>query len=528
MQAPDPSPYGPNGSAGSDLQAPSPATATATGTTENEEEDDIAFAAEAAANAVEEADAEQQRLDQSLLQCRICGRGVVEGRPLLRFLPMAPSLAALTTQALPQPSPSTAMFSQDICLHIFCGKTASILPSVNQPELEILTKAGLKNKHGIGAEVNGALARTRCANFVSMHGDTEEITSSSSKQEKQYYLVREFELHLAAIRSNHMGGKDQEDTSQTAATNAGAVSSSKPSAQISKTDNGCSIKGSQIQSSTQHKTPVPSTEGITCMSGNALSAGNDNSFSLAGSNGPLPNPLNTKIDTSARGNHHPGRGQNGMVTTGNSVAGFVLPTPEMMMSTQAMLGPASAAATSAPGYPTMPLGQSISQQVNYFIRPPRNNILSNPSMPGAVGQGSIPPPMGAVPLPPQLSMAHNAAMTAGSSGTNMAGAPEIKNGMPLGMNFFNEKSAKDLPKRAEAGRTIAKPQSASNKVIYLQAPPPNSQFPSGEGKVKCGCGGTYLQSGTAKGAASWRNHVTTKRHQKWMETRGAETRSYDV
>ena len=164
---------------------------------QSEEDEDIAFAAEAAANAVEEADAEQQRLDQSLMTCRVCGQGGVDGRPLLHFLPMDPAIVLVTSQALPPSSPIPSTFSDHICLHIFCGKTASILPSVCRPELEILAKAGLKNKHGIGAEVNAALARTRAATLLSMQENTDTL---ANKHDKQFYLAKEFEAHLAAIR----------------------------------------------------------------------------------------------------------------------------------------------------------------------------------------------------------------------------------------------------------------------------------------------------------------------------------------
>jgi hypothetical protein len=118
-----------------------------------------------------------------VVPCRICQRGDEDGRPVLRFLPVEHDSSAATA------SPSVISFTQDIGLHIFCGKTASILPTVNAPELEILTKAGLKNKHGIGPEVNAALARTRCA-----------ILAQEGAKEKHFYLVREFEAHLAAIR----------------------------------------------------------------------------------------------------------------------------------------------------------------------------------------------------------------------------------------------------------------------------------------------------------------------------------------
>ena len=36
-------------------------------------------------------------------------------------------------------------------------------------------------------------------------------------------------------------------------------------------------------------------------------------------------------------------------------------------------------------------------------------------------------------------------------------------------------------------------------------------------KVTCKCGGTHLPCGTAKGAASWRAHMDTKRHQEYEE-----------
>lgn len=86
-------------------------------------------------------DAEQQHVPQS---CQICRKSSMENsRAMVRFLPNGVNAAS------------------DISLHVFCGKTASILNS--QPHLEILLKAGLKNKHGIGPDVNFALARTRSA-----------------------------------------------------------------------------------------------------------------------------------------------------------------------------------------------------------------------------------------------------------------------------------------------------------------------------------------------------------------------------
>lgn len=120
--------------------------------------------------------AEQEILPQS---CEICGKknSTENPRAMVRFLPRANE-------------------SSDITLHVFCGKTASILPQVAQPHLEILLKAGLKNKHGIGPDVNFALARTRSA--VAQGGEADK---DPKRLDKEYYLVKEFEGHLRYIRS---------------------------------------------------------------------------------------------------------------------------------------------------------------------------------------------------------------------------------------------------------------------------------------------------------------------------------------
>lgn len=41
-----------------------------------------------------------------------------------------------------------------------------------------------------------------------------------------------------------------------------------------------------------------------------------------------------------------------------------------------------------------------------------------------------------------------------------------------------------------------------------------------DGKILCGCGGTHLPLQNPRGFQSWRSHVMTKRHQKWMEDNG--------
>jgi hypothetical protein len=121
--------------------------------------------------------------------CRICGKSAEEDpRALCHFDPITNEAAAVTETCL-----------QSICVHVFCGKTASILPSVNMPQYEILSKAGIKNKHGIGPDVNGALARSRYAS-VPGTGNVD-----LGKPDKTFYLVKEFEAHLANIRGVRSG-----------------------------------------------------------------------------------------------------------------------------------------------------------------------------------------------------------------------------------------------------------------------------------------------------------------------------------
>lgn len=100
--------------------------------------------------------------------CLICGVGD-DGRRLCHFHP---------NEECPD----------EIFLHVFCGKTAAILPHVNRPELEILTKAGVKNKHGTGVTVTLALQRCRSARV-----------NDPSNREQEYYLSKEFERIYMAV-----------------------------------------------------------------------------------------------------------------------------------------------------------------------------------------------------------------------------------------------------------------------------------------------------------------------------------------
>lgn len=104
--------------------------------------------------------------------CTICGQGDSECKRLCYFEPNGYS--TLTT-----------------IVHVFCGKTAAILPNINRPELEILTKSGIKNKHGTATPVLVAMQRSRAATVT-----TPSTTSGSQQTSTTYYLVKEVEEHL--------------------------------------------------------------------------------------------------------------------------------------------------------------------------------------------------------------------------------------------------------------------------------------------------------------------------------------------
>jgi hypothetical protein len=274
--------------------------------------------------------------------CRICGKGPDDdGRVLCRFLP---AQVDSNTSAI---APQVVTFEQDIALHVFCGKTASILPNVNQPDLEILSKAGIKNKHGIGPEVNGALARTRSS-----------TVAAEGAKEKTFYIVKEFEAHLAAIRSASMG---------VAAAAAAAM------------------------------------------------------------------------DPRLQQHHHQ-------------------PPP----------------------------------QQHHHHHPSHHPAAAHPYH-HAVGAPLVDPNVGP-PVDPSFDpLYHTGSMV-----------PQHSLG---GMKVMPHKAGHSYQKPAHGGG-----RAPSDPWIDVTITP--------DGKIRCGCGGTHLPTGTAKGDASWRSHVMTKRHQKWMEENG--------
>jgi hypothetical protein len=294
--------------------------AEAEGEVEADATNSMAYAAaEAAAAAAEAEEDEDEEEEDDLSQpCRLCGKGN-DGRAMIRFYPVQVDLNVASV------APTTNTFSQDITLHVFCGKTASILPNVQMPQYEILSKAGIKNKHGIGAEVNGALARTRCANVA-----------TPGAKEKTFFIVHEFEAHLLAIRTAH-----------------------------------------------QHQ-------------------------------------------------QHP-----------------YAHSPEIALQ--------------------VPSPHHHAHHMSYAQQP----------------------------------------------------EAQYQYQMPTHEQAQHHHHIKPSPVRAAAGAVHKHGRRPQESYMYVAPPPPPLQYDTtagaSEGKIRCACGGTHLPTGSAKGAASWRSHVMTKRHQKWME-----------
>ena len=113
---------------------------------------------------------ERREAEQETMSCVICGEEDSVRKRLCCFHP-------------------SELNPERIVVHVFCGKTAAILPHVNRPELEILTKSGIKNKHGTGPCVLVALQRSRTA----------IVAADGNNREQEYYLVREFEEHLGQV-----------------------------------------------------------------------------------------------------------------------------------------------------------------------------------------------------------------------------------------------------------------------------------------------------------------------------------------
>ena len=350
--------------------------------------------------------------------CRICHK--MDDRPVLQFAPVEYEMNVTAA------APHVQTFPLDIALHVFCGKTASILPNINQPEYEILTKAGIKNKHGIGGEVNAALSRTRCA-----------ILHEGAGKEKQFYLVREFEAHLAAVRG-YIQNNQQQQQSHYSISSTASMDPPPPS------------RSSFGSNHTVH-TGFPSTNHAlaaltpTSNSSNAVPSfhgGGSSGGSIPGSSMLAALGGNGAMVSSPLGPSQPPSLSNFMMSLGN--------TSNNSSSLDHIYSSGADLLNSSNGSPTLDQIESMIQQQQQLHQLQQTNtsaLFSNP-------------------------------VSSNSSSSNKV--------MPV-------------------------------KAGHVQAKHSPAQLNVPDFKVSCDCGGTHLSPHTPNGISSWKRHLTTKRHQKFLQ-----------
>ena len=84
---------------------------------------------------------------------------------------------------------------------------------------------------------------------------------------------------------------------------------------------------------------------------------------------------------------------------------------------------------------------------------------------------------------------------------------------------YSIEQPKPAPIKAAAGQIHKPGRRLEDPLIHHQQMMQQANMTE-DGKVRCGCGGTHWPTGTPRGAASWRSHVSTKRHQKWIVANG--------
>lgn len=563
-------------------------------TDDEEDEDDIAVAAEAAANALEGADAVAELTSDAtfadhdlphdpllnaivapeaappvvappphrpppgadtspLGPCRICGQPA-HSRPVVRFVP-APATAAVAKAA-----PGVTTFGEDICLHIFCGKTAGFLPGGSDPGLEIMTKAGIKNKFGIGQAVNAALARTRpgvpvavpeqlrdgerpdsaCA--ASLAGETTGTgegsaaaaaaasSASAASKERQFYLVREFEAHLAGIRNTILRFPDEGARKSRPATAARAQQQRQRQAQRRNPHPPlASRRPSDLPPASSSIGGTPPLDAIT-------NPGPLLHFNLMQPFGVMGSAAAPETDAMLLQQHY-AAGPNGDPSL---LLHFPYPTqPYPMLMDK-------------PYHQAQALGSSVDGTSDWAMAQPTRAMATATAgsfFPVVQRQAPSTPGGSPAPLPfvgrQQLAPVGGAASGTGSAKRRTRKAEAVK----AATGKVQKRGPPSLPAARASAPAAAKggngntPTTDPPETVMIGTTDSNgiAAAASGgsfgddddvaaaaaaafldDGKVRCGCGGTYAANdGTPRGIMSWRNHALTKRHQKWMDNLGS-------
>jgi hypothetical protein len=416
---------------------------------------------------------------------------------MLRFLPtIIPGDVATTSSNV------TDTFSEDVWLHIFCGKTAGFVFISNNPhhhhhhhhhtttagdthqqqqindnnknaKWEIMSKAGLKHKHGIGREVNAALNRTRFAMVPDSNATAASMSGSNKKQSlasRQYYLVREFEANLIAVQQN--GSALLENINGKRRRRGGGT----------KKEQQQQNQKQQNQVHQQHQdlllAPAPSSESTTSL--------------------VYPHPL-----------HAPG--------VNDALFQYQLHVQQTDSSNTV---PSAAAAGF--GIPSSPSQDSTTPTSSPPVEPMHHPPILPLYGPGLLNFSSF-PTSGAADLLPAASIDDTittAAAAAGGGGKSKVAAAKATAGkvqkMQVGQETYYYGGGD-----GGSGMNNNTTTTLSKQQFDKQGRPVDKT-----GKVRCGCGGRHKpDDGSYAGTASWRNHVLTKQHQKWLQKRAQDTHS---
>jgi hypothetical protein len=463
-------------------------------------------------------------------------------------------------------APNVTSFEEEVCLHVFCGKTASILPHVNRPDLEILTKAGIKNKHGIGPEVNAAISRTRSAVYQeqrqvpsSSTSSSSTSSSSSSSRDKEFYLIKEFEANLALIRGTSLTALHSNDPYATwrgphlrylLDGRTAAIQSQVPIQQRQqhphRQDQDSRDQGpqpredeedSQLQQQQESQQEQSDVSQLLHHGDSPGTGGNGGGDLLLG----LHHLADSSLATATASLHHhpfssnlgddeaavddeemddgdddndndPEEDSDGISAPAGIFNGSSSSSSKRSTARRAAAGRAVAKHPSPSAHRYGSIPQTKASAAAFAVSATTMTSTSSPA--SSTHSGSF---LDQLPPSSHFSFTRtNSGIGGGSAATDGTVAPIAPVVALSSTSVFPS-----LPADLSSG-SFDHLLSLSSSATTLTGGAAAEAY-SGSGydrKVRCGCGGTHLAPDTARGFASWQAHASTKRHQKWMKAQG--------
>jgi hypothetical protein len=339
--------------------------------------------------------------------------------------------------------------------------------------------------------VNAALARTRTATLLSIQ---ENPDASASKQDKQFYLAKEFEAHLAAIRISAATIVDSPDDSQLDFDLLAAPPPLQPSPKKmgSKRKRARSTSGSSLMSSVF-------TSGSSLMSSVGEGRPSQAPSTIVVSTRlqePVVMPLHigTMGDASSMNNCL-------QVQPSSIDVPFMHQHIQQQVGQNTMVVPTDMLVRPTSILPSHVLPQAAqSSQLLMFSGQSRLLQQSNSRelTPSRERMQDKYPPVRAVPCPPQLSAAPLVLANSTKKKTGMVWNRASSSSVKVGSSSHVPNSSSSSPK--QQGESTS-PHSGTVTMI------------TENGEVKCDCGGTFRPEEDAKGVPGLQSHISTTQHQ---------------